>query len=117
MYAAARAAAALEPSTGQSGPIRPLAHPATPTRTGPSSACADDDLNEFFWADGCLQWQPFASRPSGVAVALSRCAKSHVEQHSWLHLFACFSRYLALVAAGSFLLCDLAVSVDNGVAW
>jgi len=40
-----------------------------------------------------------------------------VEQRSWLHLFACFSRYLALVAAATFLLCDLAVSVDNGVAW
>ena len=40
-----------------------------------------------------------------------------MEQRSWLHLFACFSRYLALVAAGTFLLCDLAVSVDNGVAW
>jgi len=59
-----------------------------------------DDLNEYFWAAGCLQWQPYASRPAGVATALSRCAKTHVEQHSWLHLFACFSRYLALVAAG-----------------
>ena len=76
-----------------------------------------DDLNEYFWAAGCLQWQPYASRPAGVATALSRCAKTHVEQRSWLHLFACFSRYLALVAAATFLLCDLAVSVDNGVAW
>ena len=33
-----------------------------------------DDLNEFFWAEGCLQWQPFASRPACVASALSRRA-------------------------------------------
>ena len=76
-----------------------------------------DDLNEFFWGDGCLGWQPYASRPRCVVAALGRCAKTHVEQHSWLHLVACFSRYLALVLCATFVLCDLAISVDNGVRW